>query len=146
MKKILILFAALTISLSAFSQSYNNAIGVRLGYNADLSFKTFVTNSNFLEVDLFFRPWQSSALGVNAYYAWNFNINGGLSWYVGPGLSGMFYDSHAYLGIKGLIGLEYKFANAPIAISLDYAPGIRLFNGATVGDFYTGGLGVKFTF
>lgn len=146
MKKILVVFAALTISLSAFSQNYNNAIGLRLGYNADLSYKTFVSNSNFLEFDLFFQPWNTSALGLTAFYAWDFNINGGLSWYIGPGASAIFWDTHVYLGLKGLIGLEYKFANAPFAISLDYAPGIRLFNGSPAADLYTGGLGIKYTF
>ncbi len=151
MKKILIILAALTISVSAFSQSYKNAIGLRLGYDFAITYKANLSESNFLDFGVNLHPWGGFGVNVYGFYDWNFNISGvdGLSWYVGPGVTLGYWGGFA-ASINGIIGLEYKFANIPLALSVDYAPGIGFYAGG--GGFhigysgYIGGLGVKYTF
>ena len=61
----------------------------------------------------------------------NFADAQGLKWYVGPGAHIGFYDYHdnhnnhidgTYIGIDGVLGLDYKFNGAPINISIDWQP------------------------
>ena len=55
------------------------------------------------------------------------------------------FDSEVSLGLNGVLGLDYKFKGAPINLSLDWIPTLRLTPDT---DFYSGdiGLGVRFTF
>jgi hypothetical protein len=55
----------------------------------------------------------------------------GLKWYVGPGAHVGFYDYYdnhnnhidgTYIGIDGVLGLDYKFNGARINISIDWQP------------------------
>ena len=77
----------------------------------------------------------------------------GLRWYVGPGAhigayNGTYYHGNYYnsgevsIGIDGIVGLEYKFNGAPIAVSADLQPYLE-FNHPYV-DIW-GGIGVKYT-
>lgn len=153
MKKILVILAALTISVSAFSQSYKNAIGLRLGYEFSVTYKSFLSEENFLEFGVNLHPFDTyNHFGVNVYgfYEWNFNIGGvdGLTWYVGPGLS-LGYRNGFTASVNCMIGIEYKFPSIPLALSLDYAPGIRYYGGYEHPFGYAeylGGIGVKYTF
>lgn len=153
MKKSLVVLIALTLSASVFAQDYNQAIGLRFGYDFALAYKDNVSSANFYEIGVNLHPW-GNALGVNAYgfYNWNHAFSGarGLSWYVGPGATIGLYNDGFAASINCMIGLEYKFAGAPIALSLDYAPGLGFYNNNDLNGFgfcgYIGGLGVKYTF
>ncbi|MDZ7607490.1 MAG: hypothetical protein U5K79_18305 [Cyclobacteriaceae bacterium] len=144
MKKITLLFAmlfllALTSEMKA--QDYKSAIGLRLGYPISISYKTFLTEFNALELYAGFRSYS----GVYGY----FTVGGlyeihkpigdvdGLSWYYGGGASVQFFTyDNAYnfdddngsfgVGISGVIGLDYKFPTAPFNLSLDFMPTFRL--------------------
>lgn len=154
MKKFLSIVLALTMGITALSaQEYKNAIGLRLGWDISVTYKTFVSQSNFVDVGINL-PQIGKGFGISAYafYNWNFNIGQvpGLSWYVGPGAQLGLYEKHFGIGIHGQIGLEYKFQNVPITLSLDYAPGIHIgFGAESIGVGYSpsfGGLGVRYTF
>lgn len=151
MKRFLVILAALIISVSAFSQSYKNAIGVKLGYDMALTYKTNLSEANFLDFSVDFSFFHKGYFGVTAggFYNWNFVVADGLSLYVGPGVYlgvGLSDNSAAfYASINAMLGIEYKFANAPIAISLDYTPGLRICPNIGYSG-YAGGLGVKYTF
>lgn len=149
MKKIFVILAVLTISVSAFSQSYKNAIGVKLGYDMAITYKTNLSEANFLDFSVDFSGVFSggSYFGITAggFYNWNFVVADGLSVYVGPGVYLGLYSSSFYASINAMLGIEYKFANAPIAISLDYTPGLRITPNIGYAG-YSGGLGVKYTF
>lgn len=70
-----------------------------------------------------------SRFGLAVIYQWDWNINGGFNWYLGPGVGVGYYDyddSDGYMNVAigGQIGIEYDFnANsAPILLSLDARP------------------------
>lgn len=161
-----ILFLAFTASASA--QSYTSAIGARLGYPLSLSYKTFLGDSgNAVEgivgyygsSDGFYR---SSMIRISAGYQihqpLNLDAKGleSLQWYYGGGATVSFwswnYDSRftgerygsTTFGLQGFLGLDYRFPNNRINVSLDWTPVIS-FNGFGSG-FGAGfaGVGVRY--
>lgn len=155
MKKTLFLFlAALTISLAANAQNLNgklNAIGIRGGWGAELSYQRYVAPENRIEGTLGFNRYGFSLEGM---YQWTFSIDtyssGELKWYVGPGVGIGSWDNDDYdngfsAGILGQIGIEYAFRNAPIQLSIDYRPGFY-FVPEGVFDSTGFALGVRFCF
>lgn len=159
MKKLLftiIASAALfTISVSDVkAQDYKNAIGGRFGSYNGISFKTGLKDKAMLELIGNFRSYGNyKDLQLTALYELYNPINGaeGLNWYYGAGASigssknNKLDNSDIYLGLNGVLGLDYKFKDAPINLSLDWIPTLRLTPNT---DFYSGdvGLGVRFTF
>ena len=161
MKKITLLFSmlfVLALSSQLKAQDYKSAIGLRFGYPLSISYKTFLTESNALELYAGFRSYS----GVYGY----FTVGGlyeihkpitsveGLSWYYGGGLSVQFftYDDNYYfndnngtfgVGLSGVLGLDYKFADAPFNLSLDFLPTIR-FGGWDSGYYSWGALGARY--
>lgn len=152
MKRIIAIIAALVISVTAFSQSYKSAVGLKIGYDVAATYKTYVSPENALDLGVNLSGlFTSNDLGllVNGFYTWENELGGvnGLSWYAGPG---------AYIGlvlgknmafsasINAMVGLEYKFEGIPLALSVDWTPGLNL----TGIDFswHGGGIGVKYTF
>lgn len=158
MKKVIFtLTLALGVTFAAYSQDYNSAIGLRFGYPTSISYKKFISEPGAIEVFAGFRSF--------AFYNW-FNIGGlyqhhwqlpsiadGLSWYAGGGASVFFWnyddgfvgDGNTSIGILGTIGLDYKFEDAPVNISLDWLP-IFFLNG--YGDSFGGrygALSVRYT-
>ncbi len=147
--------ALLTANVNtAGAQEYKHAIGGRFGSYNGISFKTGLNKGAMLELIGNFRS--------NSGYSWaqltglyeKYNaINGapGLNWYYGAGASigsvknKAIDNSDIYLGVNGVLGLDYKFNGAPINLSLDWIPTLRLTPDT---DFYSGdiGLGVRFTF
>lgn len=146
--------ALLTMSTSNVkAQDYKNAIGGRFGSYNGVTFKTGLNKNAMLELIGNFR----SSKNVNyfqltgLYEVYN-PIGGapGLNWYYGGGASvGSMkvkgFDGDVYLGVNGVLGLDYKFKGAPINLSLDWIPTLRLTPDT---DFYSGdvGLGIRFTF
>lgn len=154
MKKIIVALIALTISISAFSQSYKQAVGIKLGYDVEFTYKYNLSQINAIDAGLgwFF----DNSFLVNGFYLWNFDINqvDGLRWYVGPGayLGAYLHKEYSSImfSINARAGIEYKFDDIPLALSLDWSPGIEFSGkGDDFGpDFgWRGlGLGVKYTF
>lgn len=146
------IFAMSTSDVKA--QDYKNAIGGRFGSYNGITFKTGLSNNAMLELIGNFRSNRNfSWAQVTALYEVYNPIGGapGLNWYYGAGASvgsvkNKFIDeSDIYLGVNGVLGLDYKFKGAPINLSLDWIPTLRLTPDT---DFYSGdvGLGVRFTF
>ena len=119
------------------AQVHPRAIGLRFGAGsvagAELSYQQGVSKMNRLEFNLG-AGWSSSYsnLLVTGTYQWNWNIEQGLNWYVGPGAAIGFYNwsddeitsSGVTLGIGGQVGLEYDFnhLDVPLLLSLDTRP------------------------
>ena len=146
------LFTVATTTVKA--QNYKNAIGGRFGSYNGVSFKTGLSKGAMLELIGNFRSNNSfSWVQLTGLYEVYNPIKGadGLNWYYGGGASvgsvkTKFNDqSDIYLGVNGVLGLDYKFKGAPINLSLDWIPTLRLTPDT---DFYSGdvGLGVRFTF
>jgi hypothetical protein len=155
--------AALCTALYGFGQ-YNTAVGVRVGETSGLTIKGFVADDAAIEGIL--GLWHRGVSLTAMYELHNpaFNANG-LSWYFGAGghvaLSNRrdnydwyrfgqrrYYieNGEAGLGIDGIIGLEYKIPQAPIAFSLDLKPFIEF--GTRGGGWVSldPGLGIKAAF
>jgi hypothetical protein len=153
MKKITAIIAALVVSVSAFSQNYQSAIGLKIGYDVAATYKTFLNSTNAVDLGVsisdMFNPNKGLGAHVNGFYIWQNPLGGinGLSWYAGPG---------AYIGlnigdttsfsasIDGIVGLEYKFDNLPLALSVDWTPGINL-TGIEF-SWHGGGIGARYIF
>lgn len=148
MKKLTFLFAlVLAIGMpnlaKAQVQNYNKAIGLRLGNPLSVSFKTFIMDDSALEVYAGLGGGYAGGkyFNLGAMYQRHMDIEGvdGLAWFFGGGGSLQFwnYDSgyaggSLIVGVNGVIGLDYEFANAPLNLSIDWTPTIL------IGDLYAG--------
>lgn len=140
-------------SIDAKAQDYKNAIGGRFGSYNGITFKTGLNKNAMLELIGNFRSSKNvDYIQLTGLYEVYNAIGGapGLNWYYGGGASiGTVkvkgFDSDVSLGLNGVLGLDYKFKGAPINLSLDWIPTLRLTPDT---DFYSGdiGLGVRFTF
>jgi hypothetical protein len=155
MKKTILFLSLVCISVLSYSQSnstnssrYTTALGVKVWDGGGISFKHFLNDQGALELIGYF--WSRGAR-ITGLYEIHGPIKGasGLQWYIGPGAHVGFYNTKygdgSYIGIDGVIGLDYKFNGAPINISLDWQPSFEF------GDdrgFYSswGGLGIRYTF
>ena len=126
MKKLIFLFIAMFVfasSVSAqMSYSEKNAIGLRLGYGAEVSYQRFISSTNRVEVDL---GLMGKSLNASGIYQWVWDISSvqGLGWYAGAGVGLGVWDKDFAGSILGQIGLEYAF-NIPLSLSLDWKPGV----------------------
>lgn len=158
MKKLLFTLVAIatltTMTLTkANAQGYKNAIGGRFGSANGISFKTALNNNAMLELIGNFRSKNSvNHVQITGLYEVYNPIKGaqGLNWFYGGGatvgsVKVKGYDGDLYLGLNGVLGLDYKFSGAPINLSLDWIPTLLLTPDT---DFYSGdiGLGIRFTF
>lgn len=140
------------------AQEYNSAIGLRLGSPLSISFKQFISEPGAIEVFAGFRNYSGYGwFNVGGLYQHHFPITSveGLKWYVGGGASVYFWnydfdlpgdeDTNLSLGILGNLGLDYKFATAPINLSVDWMPSIFISGyGSGFGAGY-GALSVRYT-
>lgn len=150
MRKVIFTLAlAFACTAAAYSQDYNSAIGLRLGYPVSLSYKTFISDQGAIEAFVGFRNYTGYGwfnLGATYQHHWPISGVDGLSWFAGGGLSVFFWnydngfvgDGNTSVGILGALGLDYKFDSAPINISLDWLP-IFFVNG--YGSGFGGGYG-----
>lgn len=127
-------FLTLLIILSSTLNAqmpYKTAIGIRFGGTEGLSFKTTIKQNAAIEGILGLHPYGMSltglyekyqASGINkvqlyygagAHIGWNTYKN----YYYRKDRTYFVYGNESYLGIDGIIGLEYKFNKAPVAIS-----------------------------
>lgn len=137
MKKIfytLVLFIGFALSMNA--QSYNSAVGARLGsYSLTASYKQFLTESSAFELFGGF-AYEGTALNVNALYLMHTPIPSveNLSWYWGGGVSTNL--NPFTLGVMGAIGVDYKLEDYPVNLTLDYLPTLGIVN--SKGLYYRG--------
>jgi hypothetical protein len=137
------------------STSYQTALGVKVWDGAGISLKHFFNAKNAGElIGYFYRR----GFRLTGLYEIHGPITGaaGLKWYIGPGVNIGFYDydrnndydrhyTHTYIGIDGVIGLDYKFKAAPINLSLDWQPAFEFGDGRGFNGSW-GGLGIRYTF
>lgn len=147
---------------SSSDDYYTTALGLKFLYGIAVTGKHFISDKGALEGILQYRHFSGLGNEINftALYEYHNNIAGvdGLRWYVGGGghVSHLSVDDDAFgdlvgessstaFGVGGVVGLEYKFKNTPIAISADWQP-IYILNGDSGFASDNGGFGVKYTF
>jgi hypothetical protein len=151
MKKLIFTLALIVcFAFAAQSQStYKTAAGLRLGYPAALSLKHFLNEKGAVEGFIGFRGYTWVRLiNIGALYQHHSPITSveGLQWYVGGGAGAWLwtYDNDFFrndeygnlnLGIMGCLGLDYKFADLPLNLSIDWVPTL------IVGEAYYNGFG-----
>ena len=157
MKKFIFATALLlTTALISYGQSYTTGIGLRGGFANGITAKHFLTERNAVEGILSTR-WDGFMLtGLYEIQDVAFDTPG-LYWYYGVGAHIGFWDGYAnhrwfdedrsytVIGIDGIIGLEYAFAEIPFSISLDWKPAFNITgHSAFWGD--GGGLSIRYIF
>jgi hypothetical protein len=138
MKKIIILFL---FALAANAKDYNTGIGLRSPTSLGITFKHFISNTSALEGIISTRYDGVQFDGLYEVHRWDFTAVKELSWYFGGGAYMAFFDNlerHPWrddwkdeedfflLGISGIAGFEYVFANYPFNIGLDWKPYLNL--------------------
>src|SRR5215213_8181561 len=120
----LVLFLVASSFYYAAAQDYKVAVGVRLS-NATptlsnaVTVKYNMTQQHALEGIISF----GSRFGLGGLYEINkMTTVQGLNWFYGGGAYVGFQDGDTYLGPTGIIGLDYKFPNIPLNLSLDWKP------------------------
>jgi hypothetical protein len=155
-KTLVLLSLAVFYFTAAFSQStYQSAIGLRIGTGySDLfsaSYKAFLFEGpGALELNLGVKPGYTynygypggsayynsdiTTMSFSASYQHHFPIKAldGLQWFVGGGftITNTFTDLDGYSGIGFALfptgGVDYKFGNIPLDVSMDIRPTFRV--------------------
>jgi len=147
-----------------YTNSYNNAIGIRVGETSGLTFKHYFASSNAVEGIVSFWP---NSLGITGLYEQYVSTNiTGLNWYFGGGghinmgymrsMDRAYSESRYYayrytypgvgIGVDGIAGIEYKIPKIPIAFSFDLKPFVEINNSPDIFIALDPGFGAKFTF
>lgn len=155
MKKI-ILFSLIVFSCSAIqaqskttnSSSYRTALGVKVWDGGGISLKHFFQGNNAGEFIGYFWSRGFRFTGLYEIHGY-FSDASGLKWYIGPGAHLGIYDANhgdgSFIGVDGVLGLDYKFTGAPINMSLDWQPSFEFGTGRGFNGNW-GGLGIRYTF
>lgn len=159
-------FLTIAILISLFisdvsSQNYKTAAGLRAVWGLGLTGKHFINensaaeliinNQGFGLIGFRYRFTRITAL-YEIHNALDDQLEG-LSWYYGGGVfagffSGAFSDfvqNRTQVGLTGVLGLDYKFEDLPINVSLDWMPGFSL-TGGTGFVGRAGGLAIRYVF
>lgn len=137
MKKIILAIVLVVSSVLVANAQLDGkkAIGLRLGYDIEVSYQHPLSDSGRIELGLGTVGFQGFL--VNGLYQWVWNIADiqGFNWYAGAGLGLGYWRSFA-IGINANIGIEYTFG-IPLQLSIDWRPGFF---------FRTGGWNNRFTY
>jgi hypothetical protein len=145
----------LGVTTESFAQ-YNTGIGLRAGSGNGLTVKHFLNEGAAIEGILHTR-WRG--LVITGLYEVHRDIREvrGLQWFYGGGAHlgtwnannrntpwGDNSASSTIVGLDGIIGLDYKFINAPINLSLDWKPTLNFGDAGFWGDEVA--LSIRFAF
>lgn len=151
MRKAIVLVVSFFVFVSVKAQggsNYTTALGVKVWDGGGISFKHFLNDKGAIELIGYL--WNRGTR-VTGLYEIHGPISGAgsLQWYIGPGAHVGFYNSKygdgTFIGLDGVLGLDYKFDSAPINISLDWQPSIEFGDNRGFSSGW-GGLGIRFTF
>jgi hypothetical protein len=149
MKKILLFLIIITcFSISTKAQEYKTAVGIRLGPNSaaiapGFTVKHFLNEKHAVEGIIGFKD----GVGICGLYEWYHPVNSveHMQWFIGAGGYAAYRTKTAYIGGAGIVGLDYKFPEIPLNISIDWKPELNIVE--TVGFEASGvGFSARFTF
>lgn len=146
MKKFIAIVAA-ALCFAAVASAQPKAIGLRIGYGAEISYQHTLGGSNFLEADLGWALGQNGGLDLGLSYDFTVAPLGPLNFYVGPSAQAWlgFGENTVFgLGVGAQIGLEYTFS-FPLQLSLDWRPTFFFIPGTAFG-WNSIALGIRYTF
>ena len=157
MKKLLFTSCLLIAAFAAGAQSSKpilQSLGVKV-YPGAITYKQYKTESVAKELLAYFNEDGFRLTGLYEKHMPIPNAEG-LQWYVGGGGHfGLWNNSWRLrnppstavfaIGVDGVLGLDYKIPNAPLAVSFDWQPSFNLV-GHTYFEGGWGGLAVRYTF
>ena len=123
-------------AFNAHAQQYQSAVGVRGGLLNSITYKKTINDFSAIEGIASFK--RKGLLLTGLYTIQNdMNLEGEpFQWYYGGGAHvGLLSNSSVveesspdsgYLGIDGVIGIEYTFSGIPLNLCLDYKPSFNL--------------------
>lgn len=120
----------LAVNTARAQQDYTRAIGINLGPDMGFAYKHFVGTHSAIEAQFAYNI-PDNGIMLSAVYQYHIPLAQGFSLYAGGGLNigvlhmGRYEKSDFAFGIDPTVGFEYKFANAPIALAVDYKPNIN---------------------
>jgi hypothetical protein len=119
-------FAITSLQAQDGAPDYKLGLGIRFSNSSptlsnSVSVKYFFNEKNAVDALISFG---GSRFGIGGLYEIHtpLNATAGLKWYYGAGGYVGFQDHDTYLGPTGVIGLDYKFQNIPLNLSLDWKP------------------------
>jgi hypothetical protein len=155
-KSISLVSLALLFTLACAAQEYTNAVGIRLGPDAPaiapgFTIKHFLNEVNAVEAII----GVNNGIGVCGLYEWHHPIPSlnHLNWFIGAGGYAAFRNGNynnnrsgkSYIGGAGIIGLDYKFEEVPINVSIDWKPELNLISDVRF-ESNAVGVSIRFTF
>ncbi|MEP7108930.1 MAG: hypothetical protein ABI760_13135 [Ferruginibacter sp.] len=149
MKKTLLLVSIITFfSFSIKAQEYKTAVGIRLGPNSPaispgFTIKHFLDEQHAVEGIVAV----NSGIGFCALYEWHFPVTSveHLHWFAGAGAYAAYRSNTSFIGGAGIVGVDYKFPDIPLNISIDWKPELNIIE--SVGFEASGvGFSARFTF
>lgn len=134
MKKFLLAIVAILCVSAVSAQKYENSIGLRIGYGAELQYERHFSAKNYLEANLGIYGY-SSEFNLNATYnwnlcEWNWTPRAG-KWFLSAGVGGSlaFAPKYFNVGVAGDVAFGIRF-NKPWTVSLDYRPTLYFLHNA----------------
>ncbi len=134
MKKKLIAACFLVLPLvgwqSESAQDYKTAVSVNLGADMGFGVKHFIGKRGAIEAQAGYNI-PCKGVMLSAVYQYHVPLVTGFKFYAGGGVNigalhlGKHSSSEFAIGLDPTVGFEYKFAQAPIAVAVDYKPNIN---------------------
>lgn len=141
MKKF-ILIAALVLGVAFAAAAQPKAIGLRWGWNTEISYQHNLGGANFVEANI--GTFGFDSFDISSTYnfmiaqpAWTSRGDWGI--YAGPGLALGFNSWYTNFAIQGQVGLEYTFW-FPLQLAVDIKPQFGLWAGNRQAGFFTEGM------
>lgn len=163
MKKFL-LAAMFIFSASAVMAQYNFAVGLRSGGSSGITLKKNNGSSALEGIVGFWNDglsltvlWEKQRTAFNEPgFNWFYGLGGHVSFYGHDfdDKTGPYWYDHPYhenddaigLGVDGVVGLEYKIPNVPIAFDINFKPYVEVVTGGGVLFSPDPGIGIKIAF
>ncbi|MEO6548589.1 MAG: hypothetical protein ABIN94_11340 [Ferruginibacter sp.] len=149
MKKNLLFLSIFTfLSFRLMAQEYQTAVGIRLGPSSSaitpgFTVKHFLDEQHAIEGILGI----NDGVGLCGLYEWHKPIPSveHLQWFIGAGGYAASRSKTTYIGAAGIVGIDYKFQEIPLNISIDWKPELNILT--NVGFEASGvGFSARFTF
>ncbi len=139
---------SILFSGNLIAQDYNSSVGVRLAFGLTATYKKEFKENTYLELYGGFGYHTIFGGGALEIHKEIEDVDH-LYWYYGAGAFAGYYssnlisDNYFYMGINGVIGVDYSFEEIPLNVSVDWMPGFRLVGGFTP-TFLGGGLSARY--
>jgi hypothetical protein len=125
--RIFLTAAVLGITLTALSQPYEHAAGIRAGYSSGFTYKGFFLHRmSAIGLDVLYNP---NGLNISAMYLVHAEPfrKGHWLFYTGGGPMGGTWDDFFSVGILAIAGVEYYLRDLPLTFGFDWKPMLGLY-------------------